>query len=88
MDARLVMIKGVALAPAESGSELTSVRFDRFVFDLSDLIKDDGVRVPRPSEYPVRALLAPTPDMLAADGTAWPTTFRRGTTSSACRFWP
>lgn len=63
MQARLVMFEGVALGTGEGGN-LTSVRFDRFVFDLSDLLKDEA-RVPRPSEYPVTALLWPTPEMLA-----------------------
>ena len=36
MEARLVMREGVALAGGTAG-ELTAVRFDEFVFDLSDL---------------------------------------------------
>lgn len=65
-EARLVMREGVAIAaPANGGSELTSVRFDQFVFDLSDLIDDAGMRVPRPSEYSVPELLRPSPEMLA-----------------------
>ena len=47
--------------------QLTSVRFDQFVFDLSELLSEESARVPRPSEYPVRALLAPTPEMLAGE---------------------
>ena len=66
MEARLVMQEGVALAPG-AGSQLTSVRFDQFVFDLSDLLEQESARVPRPSEYPVRTLLSPTPEMLAGD---------------------
>jgi lipopolysaccharide export system permease protein len=65
MEARLVMFEGVALAGAGSGAQLTAVRFDQFVFDLSDLIREQGDRVPRPSEYSVRQLLDPTPAMLA-----------------------
>ena len=64
MEARLVMREGVALAGGTEG-ELTAVRFDEFVFDLSDLLREDGERVPRPSEYPVWQLLNPTPEMLA-----------------------
>jgi len=65
MEARLVLREGVALAGGTSG-QLTSVRFDEFVFDLSDLLREDGPRVPRPSEYPVPRLLNPTPEMLAS----------------------
>ena len=64
MEARLVMQEGVALT-AGGGTQLNSVRFDQLDFDLSALINEENVRVPRPSEYPVRALLAPTPAMLA-----------------------
>jgi lipopolysaccharide export system permease protein len=66
MEARLVMQEGVALAPGTGGT-LTSVRFDQFVFDLSELLNQETARVPRPSEYPVRALLDPSPEMLASD---------------------
>lgn len=65
-EARLVMFNGVALASGTSGGQLTAVRFDQFVFDLSDLIRDEGDRVPRPSEYSVPALLRPSPEMLAS----------------------
>jgi lipopolysaccharide export system permease protein len=65
MEARLVMRKGVALASGQA-DELTAVRFDEFVFDLSDLLREDGARVRRPSEYPVTQLLRPTPEMLAS----------------------
>jgi lipopolysaccharide export system permease protein len=65
MEARLVMLEGVALAGG-GGAQLTAVRFDQFVFDLSDLISAQGARVRRPSEYSVRTLLAPTPEMLAS----------------------
>ena len=58
------MREGVALTSGQAG-ELTAVRFDEFVFDLSDLLREEGERVPRPSEYPVRRLLSPTPEMLA-----------------------
>jgi len=64
-EARLVMLEGVALAPGSTPSQLTSVRFDQFVFDLSDLLKQQGERVRRPSEYSVPELLSPTPEMLA-----------------------
>jgi lipopolysaccharide export system permease protein len=64
MEARLVMREGVALAGGASGAQLTAVRFDDFVFDLSDVLRQEGERVPRPSEYSVLALLAPTPAML------------------------
>jgi lipopolysaccharide export system permease protein len=70
MEARLVMFEGVALTQG-GGTELTAVQFEQFVFDLSDLIRDQGARVPRPSEY--------------STATAPPTTSRRRTTSSACR---
>jgi lipopolysaccharide export system permease protein len=64
MEARLVMEEGVALAGGTAG-QLTAVRFDQFVFDLSDLLAEEGMRVPRPSEYSPLALLRPTPEMLA-----------------------
>lgn len=64
-EARLVMLEGVALAPGATPTQLTSVRFDQFVFDLSDLLKDQAERVRRPSEYSVPELLWPTPEMLA-----------------------
>ena len=64
MEARLVMLEGVAISPGAGGDQLTAVRFDQFVFDLSDLIKEDDARVRRPSEYPVTALVAPTAEML------------------------
>lgn len=62
-EARLVMQDGVALSTTQAG-DLNSVTFDQFVFDLSDLIDKERTRVPRPSEYPVTALLRPTPEML------------------------
>jgi lipopolysaccharide export system permease protein len=43
------------------------VRFEQFVFDLSDLLADEDTRVRRPAEYGLRALLAPSPAMLAQD---------------------
>jgi lipopolysaccharide export system permease protein len=64
-EARLVMFEGVALAGGTEGRQLTSVRFDQFVFDISDLLRDDDVRVPRPSEYSVVALLRPSAGMMA-----------------------
>jgi lipopolysaccharide export system permease protein len=64
MEARLVMLEGVALAAGDDGTAITAVRFDQFVFDLSDIIREQGVRVPRPSEYSVRRLLDPTPEMM------------------------
>jgi lipopolysaccharide export system permease protein len=66
LEARLVMEDGVALSVGSDG-QLTAVRFDQFVFDLSDLLNDQGQRVPRPSEYTIPALLNPTPEMLAND---------------------
>lgn len=63
-EARLVMLEGVALAPGPGPTQLTSVRFDQFVFDLSDLLKDQADRVRRPSEYSVPELLRPAPQML------------------------
>jgi lipopolysaccharide export system permease protein len=62
-EARLVMQDGVALTTTEA-DELNSVVFERFVFDLSELIRDQSRRTPRPSEYSVLALLNPSPEML------------------------
>jgi len=67
MEARLVMQEGVALAAGSGQEQLTSVRFDQFVFDLSEILSQESARVPRPSEYPIRALLHPTPEMLAGE---------------------
>lgn len=64
MEARLVMVEGVALTSGAGGRQLTAVRFDEFVFDLSELIREQAERVPRPSEYSVLRLLYPTPEML------------------------
>lgn len=64
-EARLVMMEGVALAPGPTPGQLTSVRFDQFVFDLSELLKEQGDRVRRPSEYSVPELLRPSAEMLA-----------------------
>ena len=64
MEARLVMIDGMALGGGRDGTRLNSVTFDQFVFDMSDLIRESGDRTPRPSEYPIRALLDPKPGML------------------------
>ncbi len=63
-EARLVMGDGVALALSADGTQLSSVEYDQFVFDLSDLVTSDGARQPRPSEYPVWRLLNPTAEML------------------------
>ncbi len=63
MEARLVMQEGVAIS-VDSNEHLTAVRFDQFVFDLSEILNDEAQRVPRPSEYGIPALLAPTPEML------------------------
>ena len=88
MEARLVMLEGVALGSG-SGGELTAVRFDEFVFDLSDLIRQDADRIPRPSEYSVPALLSPDRrDARRAAATAAATSSRRGTTSWRCRCSP
>lgn len=63
--ARLVMLDGIALTARDRS--LNTVRFDRFVFDLSELLRADDVRTPRPSEYGVAALLFPSAAMLAGD---------------------
>lgn len=65
LEARLVMLNGVALARPAGSEQLTAVSFDQFVFDLSDLIQDEGTRVRRPAEYQVPELLRPTEEMLA-----------------------
>jgi lipopolysaccharide export system permease protein len=67
MEARLVMIDGMALGAGRDGMRLNSVAFDQFVFDMSDLIRESGDRTRRPSEYPMGALLNPTPDMLESE---------------------
>ncbi|MCB1376047.1 MAG: LptF/LptG family permease, partial [Rhodobacteraceae bacterium] len=63
-EARLVMLDGIALTPDGSGRNLNSVRFEQFVFDLSELVRAEMTRIPRPSEYAVTDLLAPTEEML------------------------
>lgn len=64
-EARLVMQEGVALAQGSSPSQLTSVRFEQFVFDLSDILREQTERIRRPSEYSVPELLRPSEEMLA-----------------------
>ena len=71
----------MALTPGAGGRELNAVRFDQFVFDLSELIRGQDARVPRPAEYSVGALLAPTPAMLASERYTARTTSPRRTTS-------
>ncbi|MBP7242005.1 LPS export ABC transporter permease LptF [Amaricoccus sp.] len=63
-EARLVMRDGVALALDKEARQLSAVEYDQFVFDLSDLVKVDEDRAPRPAEYPIAMLLNPTPEML------------------------
>jgi lipopolysaccharide export system permease protein len=65
-EARLVMLDGIALTPDSTGLNLNSVSFDQFVFDLSELVKAEMTRVPRPSEYAVTDLLSPDAEMLAS----------------------
>jgi lipopolysaccharide export system permease protein len=65
--ARIVMLDGVALTRG-AGAALNSVVFDQFVFDLSELLRADRERAPRPAEYSVRALLDPSPEMLERGG--------------------
>ena len=64
MEARLVMLDGIALSPG-SGGALNTITFDQFVFDLSELIRDEGGRTLRPTEHFVLDLLRPTEEMLA-----------------------
>lgn len=63
-EARLVMDDGVALGLDAGARQLNAVEFDRFVFDISDLVAREGDRAPRPSEYGLWRLLNPTPEML------------------------
>lgn len=65
-EARLVMDDGVALGFEPEPRQLNAVEFQRFVFDISDLLARDEDRAPRPAEYPLAQLLNPTPEMLAA----------------------
>ncbi len=65
MEVRLVMQDGVALSPVEGQQRLNTVQFDQFVFDLSDLVRANDQRTPRPSEYAVTRLVAPDAEMLA-----------------------
>ena len=64
MEARLVMLDGIALSPGPGGT-LNTVTFNQFVFDLSELISEEGGRTLRPAEYFVLDLLRPTEEMLA-----------------------
>lgn len=66
MEARLVMQDGVALTLSERSQQMNTVKFDQFVFDLSDLIREQDSRVRRPSEYSVVELVAPSAAMQAA----------------------
>ena len=66
-----------------SGAQLNAVRFDQFVFDLSDLIRDEGDRGCRGRRStPVRELLRPTPAMLASGRYTPRRLRRRGRTTS------
>ncbi|MER2508532.1 MAG: LptF/LptG family permease [Amaricoccus sp.] len=65
-EARLVMLDGVALSLNERSQQMSTVRFDQFVFDLSDLLRDENARTRRPSEYSVIELVRPTEAMLAS----------------------
>ena len=65
-EARLVMLDGVALSLNDRSQQMNTVKFDQFVFDLSDLLNDQDDRIRRPSEYSVIELLAPTEAMLAS----------------------
>jgi lipopolysaccharide export system permease protein len=64
-EARLVMRDGVALTLNERSQQINTVKFDQFVFDLSDLLKEESERTPRPSEYWVLDLLRPSEEMLS-----------------------
>ncbi len=62
--ARLIMLDGVALGSRADRQQINTVRFDQFVFDLSELLEPGRARNPRPAEYGVAALLNPTAEML------------------------
>ncbi|MFQ8430568.1 LptF/LptG family permease [Amaricoccus sp. W119] len=66
MEARLVMRDGVAITLNENSQQINTVRFDQFVFDLSELLREQSTRIPRPSEYWVGDLLFPSEEMLAS----------------------
>lgn len=67
MEARLIMLDGIALNAGQNGTRLNSVSFEQFVFDMSELIRESSGRTRRPSEYPLRELLDPSPEMLSGD---------------------
>jgi lipopolysaccharide export system permease protein len=64
-EVRLVLLDGIALSPGASGGQINTIQFEQFVFDLSELVKDESGRTPRPSEYSVFELLHPNAAMLA-----------------------
>jgi lipopolysaccharide export system permease protein len=66
-EARLVMVDGVALTRT-AGAILNTVVFEQFVFDLSDLLRGDRERNPRPAEYAVWDLLWPSDAMIEHGG--------------------
>ncbi|WP_181164422.1 LptF/LptG family permease [Amaricoccus solimangrovi] len=66
MEARLVMRDGVAITLDARSQQINTVKFDQFVFDLSDLLREQSTRIPRPSEYWVLDLLRPSAEMLAS----------------------
>ena len=66
MKAGLVMQDGIALSLNDRSQQLDTLKFDQFVFDLSDLISKQSAPAPRPSEYSILKLIAPTPEMLAS----------------------
>ncbi len=62
--ARILMADGVALTFNTETRALSQVRFDEFVFDLSDLLVLPVDREKKPAEYGMAALLSPTAEML------------------------
>ena len=67
MEARLVMQEGVALTTGVGSSSSPRCASTSSSSTSPQLINEESARVPRPSEYPVRSLLAPTPEMLAGE---------------------
>ena len=61
---RLVMFDGAAQRVEPGSKELTTLTFEKLVYDLSDLVSSGGARTRKPSEYYFHQLVAPPPEVL------------------------
>ena len=64
---QLVMFDGVAQRFEDAGRVLSILDFDRFAYDLGPLVAEDVTRARKPSEYDLRDLLDPPPELWNGD---------------------